>query len=63
MLAYARKKGLYVGVALGGALITVAENASGVYYGRSATPREIIEGGVGNPRSLELRHAASQLIK
>ena len=63
MLAYARKKGLFVGVALGGAVVTVAESANGAYYGRSATPREIIEGSVTNPRSLELGHATRKLFE
>ena len=63
MLAYARKKGLFAGVALGGAVVTVAESANGGYYGRSATPREIVEGGVGNPRSLELCHATRNLFE
>jgi len=59
MLAYARKKGVFGGVALGGALITVAENANDAYYGKPVTPREIIAGSVSNHRSLELRNAAS----
>ena len=63
MVAYARKKGLFAGVALGGAVVTVAESANGAYYGRSATPREIIEGSVTNPRSLDLGHATRKLFE
>lgn len=63
MRAYARKKGLFVGVALGGAMITVAENANGAYYGRSVTPREIIKGSVSNPRSVDLRNATRKLFE
>ena len=63
MLAYARKKGVFGGVALGGALITVAENANDAYYGKPVTPREIIEGSVSNLRSLELRNATRKLFE
>ena len=45
------------------AVVTVAESENGAYYGRSATPREIIEGSVTNPRSLELGHATRKLFE
>lgn len=63
MLAYARKKGLFVGITLGGALATIAENANSAYYGVSVTPRQIVEGSVSNPQSLELRNATRKLFK
>jgi len=63
MVAYARKKGIFGGVALGGALVNIAADANRAYYGEPATPRDIVEGSVGNPRSLDLRDAASKLIK
>ncbi|WP_455379498.1 lipid-binding SYLF domain-containing protein [Petrachloros mirabilis] len=63
MLAYARNKGVFGGIAVGGALINIAEDANNHYYGEPTTPRDIVEGKVGNPRSLDLRNAASKLIK
>lgn len=63
MLTYARKKWIFVGVGLGGALITVAKNANGVYYGMSGTPRQIVEGSVSNPRSQELHNATHKLFE
>ena len=62
MVAYARKKGAFAGAALGGALVSVAEDANRAYYAEQATPRDIVEGKVVNPRSLDLRNAASKLI-
>lgn len=62
MLAYARKNGVFGGFAVGGALINLAADANHAYYGESVTPRDIVKGNVGNPRSLNLRNAASELI-
>jgi lipid-binding SYLF domain-containing protein len=63
MLAYARKKGVFGGVALGGALINIASDANRLYYKEPAAPRDIIEGKVSNPRSLDLRNAARKMIE
>ena len=63
MLAYARKKGVFGGIALGGALVNIAADANGAYYGQPATPQDILEGMVGNPRSLDLRNAARKMIE
>lgn len=63
MLAYARKKGVFGGVSLGGALVTIAADANRAYYGQPATPQDILEGKVVNPRSLDLRNAARKMIE
>lgn len=62
-LAYARKKGVFGGIVLGGALVNIAEDANRAYYGSPTTPREIIEGKVANPRSLDLRNTARRLFE
>jgi len=63
MVAYARKKGIFGGVALGGALINTAADANRAYYGQHATPQDILEGKVVNPRSLDLRNVARKMIE
>ena len=63
MVAYARRKGAFAGISLGGALITVASDLNRSYYGRPVEPREIVQGEVTNRRSVDLRDAASSLVK
>lgn len=62
MVAFARKKGVFAGVTLGGALVNIAADANNRYYGEHTTPRDILAGEVSNPRSLDLRNSASKLI-
>lgn len=63
MVAYARKKGVFAGIALGGAMITVSGDLNRSYYGRPVEPRAIVEGEVTNRRSVDLREAAGKLIR
>lgn len=63
MLAYARKKGVFGGITLGGALVNIAADANRAHYGQPATPRDIVKGDVSNPRSLDLRDAARKLVE
>lgn len=62
MVAYARKRGVFAGAALGSALVSVAADANRAYYVEQVTPRDIVGGRVVNPRSLDLRNAAAKLI-
>ena len=62
MVAYARKRGVFAGAALGSALVSVAADANRAYYAEQVTPRDIVGGRVVNPRSLDLRNAAAKLI-
>lgn len=63
MVAYARRKGVFAGITMGGALVTVAGDLNRSYYGKPVEPREIVRGEVTNRRSVDLRDAAGKLIK
>jgi lipid-binding SYLF domain-containing protein len=45
---YSRSKGLFAGVALQGARISIDDDSNAAVYGSDKTPRRIFEGGVTN---------------
>lgn len=47
--SYSRARGLFAGVALDGAVISIDHRANQAVYGRNTTPRAIFEGRVGMP--------------
>jgi lipid-binding SYLF domain-containing protein len=64
IISYARKKGAFAGIALGGAVVTVSDDSNAAYYGRPVRPVEIImKGDVSNATSLPLRESAERLMK
>ena len=64
IIAYARKKGAYAGMALDGALVAVSDESNRAYYGKPVRPVDIVvKGSVSNPKSLDLRAAAAKLMK
>jgi len=55
ILSFARSKGLYGGVSLDGAVMAVRGSLNEAYYGRKATPTDIlVRRDVSNPRSAGL---------
>lgn len=63
LVAYARKKGVFAGIALDGAVVTVSAESNRAYYGKPVEPRDIVNGTVSNPGSRDLREASAKLIK
>jgi lipid-binding SYLF domain-containing protein len=64
MISYARKKGVFAGLAVQGAIVTVADDSNAAYYGMSVRPIDIIlKGDVSNAASLPLRESATRLMK
>jgi lipid-binding SYLF domain-containing protein len=58
MVVYTRSKGLYGGLNLDGTVITVDENRNRAYYGKTATPVEIlVTHSVSNPNGATLAQA------
>ncbi len=47
VLSYSRSRGLFGGVALDGAVLTEDNNSNALYYGKSVTSRDILQGGKG----------------
>lgn len=63
ILSYARKKGVFAGMALDGAFVSVSNDSNQAYYGKAVRPSDIIvKKDVGNPKSLQLRAAADKLM-
>ncbi len=61
LFVYTRAKGVFVGTALEGGGIVVAEKANQAYYGQPVKPKNILaEGTVRNPQSEGLRTAVAQ---
>lgn len=61
MVVYTRSKGLYGGVNLDGTVISVDDGSNRAYYGRSATPVDIlVTRSVDNPKGERLALAASR---
>jgi len=64
IIAYARKKGAFAGMALDGAWVAVSDESNRAYYGQPVRPVDIVvKGSVSNPKSLDLRAAAAKLMK
>lgn len=60
IVTYTRSKGLYGGINLDGTVITLDDDRNRAYYGREATPVDIlIERRVTNPYGARLMHIAS----
>jgi SH3 domain-containing YSC84-like protein 1 len=64
IIAYAKKKGAFVGVSLEGAVIAVSDDSNSVYYGKPVRPTEILlKHSVSNPKSADLRSTVAKLMK
>lgn len=64
VVAYAKKKGAFAGIALDGSMVTISNDSNKAYYGKEVRPTDIIvKKEVGNPKSIELREAAEKLLK
>jgi lipid-binding SYLF domain-containing protein len=64
IIAYARKKGVFAGIAINGAFVAVADEANEAYYGRPVRPTDVaIKQSAYNPRSLDLRNTATTVMK
>ena len=64
IIAFARKQGVFAGIAVDGAFVAVADEANEAYYGKPARPIDIaIAQSAYNPRSLDLRNTATTVMK
>jgi lipid-binding SYLF domain-containing protein len=64
IIAYAKKKGAYVGMSLEGAFISVSDDSNQAYYGKPVRPTDIVvKRSVSNPKSTELRNAVAKAMK
>ncbi|MFA5027242.1 MAG: lipid-binding SYLF domain-containing protein [Candidatus Methylomirabilota bacterium] len=62
LVVYSRGKGLYLSFSLDGAVLDVRETLNGAYYGRSATPIDIlVRGEVANPHAKPLADLLKKL--
>jgi lipid-binding SYLF domain-containing protein len=64
IIAYARQKGAFAGMAVDGAFVSVSNDSNQAYYGKPVRPTDIlVKKDIGNPKSLQLRAAADRLMK
>jgi lipid-binding SYLF domain-containing protein len=64
IIAYARKKGGFVGISLEGAIIKVSDESNAIYYGKPVRPTDIVvKRSVSNPGSADLRNKAATLMQ
>ncbi len=64
IIAYAKKKGAFGGMAVEGAFVSVSNESNSAYYGKAVRPTDIIvKKEVGNPESIKLRNTAESLMK
>jgi SH3 domain-containing YSC84-like protein 1 len=62
VLSFARARGAYAGVSVGGAYIQPDEAANQAYYGKSVTPADIlVRRNVSNPQSAALQRSLRRL--
>ncbi|HZR68485.1 MAG TPA: lipid-binding SYLF domain-containing protein [Burkholderiales bacterium] len=62
VLSYARSRGAYAGLSVGGAYIQPDEAANKAYYGKSVTPTDIlVRRNVSNPESAALQRSLSRM--
>ncbi|MFQ5992569.1 MAG: lipid-binding SYLF domain-containing protein [Nitrospiraceae bacterium] len=64
IIAYARSKGMFMGISLEGAAVKVANASNEAYYRMAVTPEQILlQGWVENPQSDGLRRAITRATK
>ena len=64
IVAYARKKGAFAGIAADGSVIAVSDDANAIYYGKPVRPTDIlVKQNVSNPSSADLRKKAEKLFQ
>lgn len=64
LVAYAKKKGLFAGIAVDGSIIAVSDDSNSAYYGKAVRPTDIIvKHTVSNPKSADLRSAAAKFMQ
>jgi lipid-binding SYLF domain-containing protein len=64
LVAYAKKKGAFVGVSVDGSIIAVSDDSNAAYNGKPERPTDIIvKQSVSNPKSGDLRNAAAKLMQ
>jgi len=64
VVAYAKKKGAFVGMAVDGSSIAVSDDSNAAYYGKPVRPTDIIvKPSVSNPKSADLRNAVAKLMQ
>lgn len=64
LVAYARKRGVFAGIAVDGSVIAVSDDSNAAYYGKAVRPTDIIvKQTVSNPKSSDLRNAAAKLMQ
>ena len=64
IISYAKQKGVFAGMAVDGAFVSVSNDSNQAYYGKPVRPTDIIvKKEIGNPKSLQLRAAADKLMK
>lgn len=64
IVAYAKKKGVFVGMAVDGSVVAVSDDSNAAYYGKPVRPTDIIvKQNVSNPKSADLRSAAAKFIQ
>jgi lipid-binding SYLF domain-containing protein len=64
LLSYASSKGLFAGMALHGALVTVSNDSNKAYYGKEVRPTDIlVKRSVENSKSDDLRAAVDKVVR
>ncbi|MFY4730436.1 lipid-binding SYLF domain-containing protein [Nitrospira sp. BLG_2] len=64
LVSYARKKGVFAGFSVDGAVIAVSDDSNQAYYGQAVRPADIVvKKIVSNPKSADLRSAAAKIMK
>ena len=64
MVSYAKKKGVFAGIAVDGSVIAVSDDSNAAYFGKPVRPTDIIvKQDVSNPKSADLRNAAAKLMQ
>lgn len=64
MISFARSKGAYAGLSLDGAVLSPDSGANTAFYGRPASPADIlVRGGVGNAAAASLQQSLQQMAR
>ena len=64
VVSYAKKKGVFAGMAVDGSVIAVSDDSNTAYYGKPVRPTDIIvKQSISNPKSTDLRHAAAKFMQ
>lgn len=62
IVSYSRAQGLFAGISLEGTVLSPRDEWNSVYYGKDASPADVLDGKAASPRATEARSAVTRAL-